>query len=86
MKWNDWWAYRHITAFAASFNILLMMIANLIGFSIGLDGVLDLLKTIFHTWSGWVFVAETIVCLFVGVQVMFEYRETEKRKGIFLRY
>jgi D-alanyl-lipoteichoic acid acyltransferase DltB (MBOAT superfamily) len=34
---------------------------------------------------GWAFTVAVIVSLFIGVQVMFEIREEEKRRGINLR-
>ena len=34
---------------------------------------------------GWAFVASVFAALFVGVQVMFEIREDERRRGINLR-
>ncbi|CAG8486600.1 11199_t:CDS:10 [Ambispora leptoticha] len=71
-KWDKTPYYRHICAAGGVFNILMMMIANLVGFSVGLDGLKDLLTQIFLT----------IHALFVGVQIMFEIREEEARKNI----
>ncbi|KAF8311948.1 MBOAT-domain-containing protein [Clavulina sp. PMI_390] len=79
---GEWW-YRHVCAFGGALNILLMMSANLIGFVLGTDGTGYLLGQIASSWGGWAFIVVTIGCLFVGVQVMFEYREEEKRRGIF---
>jgi D-alanyl-lipoteichoic acid acyltransferase DltB (MBOAT superfamily) len=59
----------------------MMMIANLVGFCVGLDGMADLLSQIFTTYDGLIFLICTVFCLFVGVQVMFEIRESEKRRG-----
>jgi D-alanyl-lipoteichoic acid acyltransferase DltB (MBOAT superfamily) len=59
----------------------MMMIANLVGFCVGLDGMLDLLSQIFTTFDGLIFLICTVACLFVAVQVMFEIRESEKRRG-----
>lgn len=75
----------------------MMMIANLIGFCVGLDGILDLLRGILGSYYGILlpfrdlltlgiaYVAAVFATLFVGVQVMFEIREEEKRRGINLR-
>jgi protein-cysteine N-palmitoyltransferase HHAT len=74
----------------------MMMVANLIGFCVGLDGIMDLLRGIVGSYYGtsqltlltilgWAFVAAVFGALFVGVQVMFEIREDEKRRGIVLR-
>lgn len=63
----------------------MMMIANLVGFAVGTDGIADMLGQMFKTTSGLLFVIVSSVCLFVGSQVMFEFRETEKRRGVYLR-
>jgi protein-cysteine N-palmitoyltransferase HHAT len=79
----------------------MMMIANLIGFCVGLDGIIDLLKGILGSYYGTkiprllemmltgglglAFVIAVVVSLFIATQVMFEIREDEKRKGINLR-
>ena len=75
----------------------MMMIANLIGFCVGLDGIIDLLKGILGSYYGtsWTlplysqvglaFVVAVVASLFIATQVMFEIREDEKRRGINLR-
>ncbi|KAI0091274.1 MBOAT, membrane-bound O-acyltransferase family-domain-containing protein [Irpex rosettiformis] len=77
--------YRHLCAIGAVFNILMMMTANLVGFVVGTDGITYLLSRIFSGWEGISFMCFTCSCLFVGVQVMFEYREEEMRRGIYRR-
>jgi D-alanyl-lipoteichoic acid acyltransferase DltB (MBOAT superfamily) len=59
----------------------MMMIANLVGFAVGLDGVKEMLIKIFATAHGLSFLLSVTICLFIAVQIMFEIRETEKRKG-----
>ncbi|KAF7732825.1 glycerol transporter [Apophysomyces ossiformis] len=59
--------YRFICGIGAVANILLMMTANLVGFCVGLDGMKNMLSQIIGTVD--------------GVQIMFEIRETEKRRG-----
>lgn len=81
---NKWW-YRHICGLGGAVNIWLMMIANLFGFCLGPDGTKKLLSDMFATWSGFLFVLLSFMSLFVGVQIMFEIREEEKRKGIDLK-
>ncbi|KAG8969855.1 glycerol transporter [Tulasnella sp. 419] len=66
--------YRHLCAAGGVFNILLMMIANLIGFVIGTDGMKYLIAELFGTWKGLQFILLVCSCLFVAVHVMFEYR------------
>jgi protein-cysteine N-palmitoyltransferase HHAT len=78
-------AYRVLCGIGAIFNILMMMAANLVGFAIGIDGLIDLSKAIVGSWSGLGFLFGACAALFVGVQVMFEVREEEARKGIKIR-
>ncbi|KAJ3039217.1 glycerol transporter [Rhizophlyctis rosea] len=70
---------RHVTAMAAVVNIFLMMTANLVGFAVGIDGIREMAGQIFRP-SGVLFLIVTCVALFSGVQVMFEWREMEKRR------
>ncbi|OKL55765.1 hypothetical protein UA08_09040 [Talaromyces atroroseus] len=79
-------AYRILCGIGALVNILPLMAANLVGFAVGLDGLKGLLAGIFSSWTGVVFMLGACGALFVGVQVMFEIRESEKRKGIKLNY
>nr|XP_019049776.1 glycerol transporter [Kwoniella bestiolae CBS 10118]OCF28706.1 glycerol transporter [Kwoniella bestiolae CBS 10118] len=81
-KYGQLWYYRHICAVGGVINILLMMSANLVGFVLGLEGMKVLLVELTSTISGWFFMTFASCCLFVAVQVMFEYREEEKRRGI----
>lgn len=82
-KWRDRQnAYRIICGIGAVGNILMMMVANLVGFALGLDGLEGLAKGIVRSYSGLAFLASACGALFVGVQVMFEVREQELREGI----
>jgi D-alanyl-lipoteichoic acid acyltransferase DltB (MBOAT superfamily) len=58
------------------------MTANLVGFVLGLDGMRHLLTELTTSYSGWIFLVFASACLYVAVQVMFEYREEERRRGI----
>lgn len=78
---NRWW-FRYLCGAGASVNIWLMMIANLFGFCLGKDGTVALLGEMFSTFSGIRFFVLALLTLFVGVQVMFEMREAEKRRGV----
>ncbi|EHY57874.1 Membrane-bound O-acyltransferase GUP1 [Exophiala dermatitidis] len=85
-KWkNRPEAYRVLCGIGAVFNILLMMSAHLVGFAVGLDGLMGIVHGIMGSWQGAVFMFCACCALFVGVQVMFEHREEEKRKGIRLK-
>ncbi|KJZ71589.1 hypothetical protein HIM_08983 [Hirsutella minnesotensis 3608] len=78
-------AYRMLCCVGAVANVLMMMAANLIGFAVGLDGLQSIVRGILHDWSGIVFLVVACSCLFVGIQIMFEIREAEKRKGVTLK-
>jgi D-alanyl-lipoteichoic acid acyltransferase DltB (MBOAT superfamily) len=82
-KWRDRPdAYRWICGIGAVGNVLMMMVANLVGFAIGVEGLKGLLHGIIGSTAGLVFFTGACGALFVGVQVMFEVREQEKREGI----
>ena len=74
--------YRVISGMGAVCTVLMMMAANLVGFAVGLDGLVGLVRGITSGWQGWAFLASACGTLFVGVQVMFEIREDERRRGI----
>ncbi|CAE6335175.1 unnamed protein product [Rhizoctonia solani] len=80
-KFGDRSWYRHACALGGVGNILLMMGANLVGFVIGLDGMRYFISELI----GVRFLLVACVCLFIAVQVMFEYREEEARRGIYRR-
>lgn len=77
--------YRVICGIGAVGNVLMMMIANLVGFALGLDGLKDLLAGLTGSYSGLAYMLSCCVVLFVGIQVMFEVREDELRVGIDLK-
>ncbi|KUI57103.1 Glycerol uptake protein 1 [Cytospora mali] len=77
--------YRMICCVGAVANVLMLMAANLVGFAFGLDGLQSILRGIFQELSGMLFFITACSALFVGVQVMFEVRESEARKGISLK-
>jgi D-alanyl-lipoteichoic acid acyltransferase DltB (MBOAT superfamily) len=77
--------YRVLCGIGAVGNILMMMIANLVGFALGVDGIQGLLSEMLGSYSGLVYVVTACAALFVGVQVMFEIRQEELRAGINLK-
>lgn len=74
--------YRILCGIGAVGNVLMMMIANLVGFAVGIDGLNGLVEGILNTFGGRVFFLAACATLFIGVQMMFEIREAEKRRGI----
>lgn len=85
-KWeNNLTSYRIICGFGVVGNLLMMMMGNLVGFAVGVDGLKSIIYGIFKDYSGLVFLITASLVLFVGIQVMFEVRESEMRKGIFLK-
>ncbi|KTW26458.1 hypothetical protein T552_02937 [Pneumocystis carinii B80] len=85
-KWEDWPYYRHLCALGATFNIIMMMIANLVGFCLGIQGTKDLFIRIFIDYKNFFFLITLFFTLFAASQIMFEIRNHEKRNGIFMRY
>ncbi|SNX87280.1 probable GUP1 - Multimembrane-spanning protein essential for proton symport of glycerol [Melanopsichium pennsylvanicum] len=78
---NEWW-YRHVAAVGGVGNVLMMMTGNLVGFVVGTDGMKYMVEQLLGSTEGFKFMAGACATLFVGVQVMFEYREEELRRGI----
>ncbi|KOS14105.1 glycerol transporter [Malassezia pachydermatis] len=74
--------FRHVRALGTVANVFMMMSANLVGFVVGLDGVQYVWSQLLGTRKGWVCIAELIGVLFIGAQLMWEYRAEEKRRGI----
>ncbi|KAI0788249.1 MBOAT-domain-containing protein [Fomes fomentarius] len=81
-KYGDQPWYRHVAAMGAVLNILMMIAANLVGFVVGTDGIKYMVHQVLDSWQGIRFLLISCACIFVCVQVMFEYREEEARQGI----
>lgn len=77
--------FRIISGIGGVANVLMMMAANLVGFAVGLDGLQGLVRGIVSGWEGWAFLGTACATLFVGVMVMFEIREDERRRGIVMK-
>ena len=69
--------YRFLSGVGTTFNILMLMIAKLVGYSLGLDGMKGLLSNLFGSASSLVIVFGIFISLFVASQLMFEVREQE---------
>ncbi|KXX78169.1 Glycerol uptake protein 1 [Madurella mycetomatis] len=78
-------AYRMLCCVGGVGNVLMMISANLVGFAVGLDGLESIVRGIFKDYSGLVFLVTACSALFVGIQVMFEIRQTELRRGVNLK-
>ncbi|KAH9169581.1 MBOAT, membrane-bound O-acyltransferase family-domain-containing protein [Lactarius sanguifluus] len=79
---GDKWWYRHACAAGGVCKVLLVMGANLVRFVLGVDGAQYFARELISSWAGIRFLFGACACLFVGVQLMFEYREEELRQGI----
>lgn len=71
--------FRYLLGLGAAYNIFVLMVANLIGYSMGTEGVLVMLRQLFTTWDGLKLVAGAYGLLFIGAQVMFGVRDCESR-------
>ncbi|KAI0881469.1 MBOAT-domain-containing protein [Annulohypoxylon maeteangense] len=78
-------AYRMLCCVGAVANVFMMMSANLVGFAVGVEGLERIIAGIFRDFSGLTFLSGACIVLFVGVQAMFEIRESEMRRGINLK-
>ncbi|KAK3501214.1 MBOAT, membrane-bound O-acyltransferase family-domain-containing protein [Neurospora crassa] len=85
-KWEDRpTAYRMLCCVGAVGNVLMMISANVVGFGGGVDAMKALWEGLFRGLSGISFLTGSCIALFVGIQVMFEIRQSELRKGINLK-
>lgn len=76
---NQYKNYREICAMAAALNIFLMMVGNLVGFSVGVDGAKLMISKIFGQGGSW-FIISVLVTFYAAAHVMFEIREEEFRR------
>ncbi|KAK4688045.1 membrane-bound O-acyltransferase GUP1 2, partial [Tremellales sp. Uapishka_1] len=81
-KYGHTYWYRHVAAAGGVINVWLMMAANLIGFVLGIDGMKHFVWELTSTRAGLGFMAFAFVVIFISTQVLFEYREEERRQGI----
>ena len=72
----------------ASINIYCMAIANIVGFVIGdLTQMKTFLRKVFEpNFANLTTFILSFCCIFASTQVMFEIRESERRRGIYLQY
>lgn len=74
--------FRHVRALGTVANLFMMMTANLVGFVVGLDGVQYLWSQLIGTRAGVVCLVQLTCVLYMGAQLMYEYREEERRRGV----
>jgi D-alanyl-lipoteichoic acid acyltransferase DltB (MBOAT superfamily) len=72
------WYWRHIRALGATFNILLMVVGNLIGYSIGINGTFAALDSVFVDGNLLLYFG-IFLSLFSASQLMFAIREIEHK-------
>ncbi|KTW30410.1 uncharacterized protein T551_01693 [Pneumocystis jirovecii RU7] len=81
-NWDNWSLYRHLCAIGAVVNIIMMMIANLVGFCVGIQGTKEMISRICTSYKNFFFVLSVFCTLFAAVQIMFEIRNYEKRNEL----
>jgi hypothetical protein len=69
--------YNWLCAISGGFYIILMMIANLVGFSFGYTGFEIMMEELF-TWDGLAFIIQAHFWLTIGVFIMFAIRREEE--------
>lgn len=69
------WYFRHVKGIFAALSIFLMMVANLIGYSVGIGGTTSIIHTLM-TDGGIKLFSYIFVAFFSASQVMFELRRT----------
>ena len=69
------WYWRHIQALGAAISIFTMMVANLIGYSVGIHGTSSILTTML-TQGGLTLFALVFAAFFSAAMLMFEFRNT----------
>ena len=75
---QQWRGWRHVQAVGASANILMLMVANLVGYGVGLGGTWDVLRQLMGA-SGWYWLA-MFCTFFAAAQIQLEGRRRERWK------
>lgn len=77
--------HRWLAGLGVAANCIMMMTSSLVGFSVGVEGTKEWVETVLGTLGGRTFLLAAWATLFVGAQVMFEWRESERRRGVDLK-
>ncbi|GMM49290.1 O-acyltransferase [Starmerella bacillaris] len=80
--YNKYWWWKYVCGVGGVLNIWAMLLANLVGFAIGVDGAKMVMKDLAETSAGLWFVILSSIVLFEGTQCMFDFRARELRRGI----
>ena len=78
--------YRVLQGIGGVANLCMIMAANLVGFAVGVDGFKGMVSGIVGTVAGRVFFVAAYATVFVGVQIMLEWRQSEARRGVLLKF
>ena len=70
--------YRHVHSLGAALNILLMMLANMVGYSVGINGTMDIVRVLAD--APLVYWATMLACFFAAAQIQIELRRRENWK------
>jgi len=73
------WMWRAVRAMAASTWVIVLMIINLTGYSVGIEGIGVFLHSLFSSTEGIQTVLGAYVILFAATQIMFDLRDVEAR-------
>lgn len=73
--------YRHMAAAAGCLNLLQVTVCNLIGFALGIEGTKEMLRAVLSLRQIG-FAVGLVTLYFANVQIVFEVREEERRRGI----
>ncbi|KAK4542400.1 hypothetical protein LTR36_006857 [Oleoguttula mirabilis] len=78
--------YRWLCGLGVAGNCVMMMTSSLVGFSVGVEGTREWVGSVLGNAGGRVFLVAAWATLFVGAQVMFEWRESERRRGVPVKF
>lgn len=78
-----WW--RFVGGTGCVLNIWMMLIGNLVGFAVGIDGMKRILHQLLLTKEGLKFVLLASAVLFEGTRIMFRIRDDERERGVDLK-
>jgi D-alanyl-lipoteichoic acid acyltransferase DltB (MBOAT superfamily) len=73
---GDW--HIHLCAWGGVLNVFMMMTANLVGFAVGVDGMVEMAKQLLQP-SGILFIISFSISLFAFVHVMFGHEAKQIR-------